>query len=105
VQILSNNVLVAVWQGVINMNIYNYLYNISLLEVFIAMERWELNIEQRVFGNFRIYCEVDYSIHFDKRKHLLNFEYFRCWLTCPKEFYIEYSEFGKKFKLIWHHIG
>jgi hypothetical protein len=87
------------------MNFCNYLYNISLLEVFIAMEHMKLNIEQRVFGNFGIYCGVIYSIDFDKRKHLFNFEYFRCWPPGPKEFYIEYSEFGKKFKLIWHHIG
>jgi len=86
------------------MDLYNYLYNVSLLEVFIATEDISLSIEKGVFGTFKIYSGVEYSIHFDERENLLVFEYFRCWPSSPKEFYIEYSELGKKFKLIWHHI-
>ena len=47
------------------MNFYNYLYNISLLELFIEMGHWITKIEHSYFS-FWLQVGPDYSIGFDK---------------------------------------
>jgi hypothetical protein len=82
-----------------NMNIYNYLYNISLLELIIEMEHQETKIEP---GYLDFWIEVgglDYSMRFEQ--YGLSFDFVDVGFR-PKGLHIEYNRDAKEMELIWH---
>jgi len=83
------------------MNFYNYLYNISLLEIFIDMGRWLTSIKPGYFG-FKIWVG-GYSINFDKHKLSFELDYGR--FSPLRSDIIEYNRDAKEMKLNWNPIG
>ena len=70
------------------MNTCNYLYNISLLELFVEIEHHETEIEHGHFG-FWIEVGLDYSMRFDRYGHSFNFVHVKFW---RKGIHIEYNK-------------
>ena len=85
------------------MNIYNYLYNISSLGLFIGMRNWKTNIEHSYF-NFWIQIGPDYSMGFDKYGISYNFSFDYVFARFhPTGFdTIRYNRDMKEMKLIWN---
>jgi len=105
VQILSENILAETRQGVINMNLCNYLYNISSLG--LSIDDWvSISVvkEEDVYYNFWIRCQLYTTIYFTNRY---------CHKCSPQLNYISYISFfaifkydatEKEIKLIWYPI-
>jgi len=88
------------------MNLCNYLYNISLLELFVGMGHWETKIEHDYF-NFWIQIGPDYSMEFDKYGISYNFSFHSVFARFhPTGFdTFKYNRDMKEMKLIWYSIG
>jgi len=84
------------------MNFYNYLYNISLLELFVGMRDWKTSIEHSYFS-FWAQIGTDYSIGFDKHgiSHDFSFDFVFARYHPTGINTIRYNRDTKEMKLIW----
>jgi len=86
------------------MDFCNYLYNVSLLELFIEIGRQITRIKPGYFG-FWILFGSDYIMSFDKNRisHDFSFEYVFVKFP-PTEFLqiIPYNRDMKEMKLLWY---
>jgi len=83
------------------MNLCNYLYNISLLELFIEMGHWILSIKP-VYFNFWIKVGPDYSVCLDKygkQRSPFDLDFVEFGARALD---IKYYKGAKEMKLIWH---
>ena len=87
------------------MNPCNYLYNSSLLGLFVGMGDWKTNIEHGYFS-FWIQVGPDYSIEFDKYgiSHDFSFEFVFTRFHPTGFDTIRYNRNMKEMKLIWYPI-
>jgi len=85
------------------MNPCNYLYNSSLLGLFVGMGDWKTNIEEHSYFSFWIQVGPDYSIGFDKHgiSHDFPFEFVFTRFHPTGFDTIRYNIDMKKMKLIW----
>ncbi|MVT36294.1 MAG: hypothetical protein GPW18_05950 [Euryarchaeota archaeon] len=84
------------------MNLCNYLYNVSLLELFIEMGHWKIRIDND-YLSFWAQIGPDYSIGFDKQgiSHDFSFHFVFARYHPAVIDTIRYNRDMKKMKLIW----
>ena len=91
------------------MNIYNYLYNISSLKLFIRMGHRITTIKPE-FSSFWIHVGPNFSMYFAQHRHSFYFNYVRLAFAgspSTKHEYIryEYDKYAKEMKLFWNLEG